>query len=252
LGFYQMKVLANLKVVRSLATDVQKQLKSRGVRLQYHAAVWVVAQTFGYNGIEQMHQALETERPDAPDNRVDGVELRRRRDSYERALSAVVGVPLSDARAVIGAVGVQGWWGITEARLSELAEFLIDEIRPSGVKVTFSDTRIPRKLARSLNIAAREHDLAIVGRNDLVAKLFGYECFRDLEEGLNADGPDDKDWDVSEEQMKLRIGEYLRILTEAGFSVETAVKLLRTVGIEGWWEFENRPLGAPVESGSRR
>jgi hypothetical protein len=250
-----MKVVVEPQAHLSLASQLRTWMLERGHDFAPIFVSTVVIRAFGYENARGMAIARKTSGTSKPDEDIrNSSQKRARRVKYRNTLMHYFQLSQDEANEALIKIAYKGWWGFGRSVLTapptpttnpapqppSAVEFNFATVEASRVKIRFENLRIPKRLARGLNLFAREFGLEIIGRNDLIAKLFGYDSFAELEAALDENAPDLPDWCTPTEDMKDRLAEYLRILSECGFTVPQAVRLLRELGIGGWWQFAER------------
>lgn len=183
------------------------------------------------------------------DYAVKRIELKNRYATFSHGLTKC-GFTKTEAATHISNVSTESWRGhrggksrqrpIARTAASVLDnpepvwERLITVIAPSSIKFSLENLGIAKKMERDLSAFAKDNDLEIIGRNDLMAKLFGHESFADLEASMEDGVPSDQDWIVPIEELGMRVDEYFRILMACGFTAGHTGQALCTVGVDGW------------------
>lgn len=262
-----MQISIDTKSVHELVKVLRAALAEMGKPTGYARARRIIVRAFGYRDYDELVNVNKYIREPKSDSVIRRVELKERIKIYVAGLGGS-GFTKREAKELLSKVSTQSWWGIKKGKLrsrsmpmaaspqmptpemvpdeSEPAlERFIADITPSRIRIQLDNIGIAKKMARDLNAFAKANDLEVIGRNDLMAKLFGHASFADLESSMGTGSPSIQDWYVPIEHLGERIGEYFRILMAAGFSADQTKEVLRVVGVEGWWSFAElrRKLG---------
>lgn len=236
-----MKIYVDLELVKRLGKTLKREVDAAGGKMPLSHGYVIVARMFGHDDYETLRAISSYAALSPRDDEVDAAELTRRYEQYLHVLGES-DYTREDAMQLLEKVRLKSWWGLRDGKripreqnASTSPHKPLDRVRRSSIQARFLDVSIPESLSHQLGKFARRAGIELtIGRNELIAKMFGHDLYDDLVAVYGRGAASVEDWHVSPEELDRRAVEYTRVLMEAGLTLKQAYGALSSVGCLGW------------------
>jgi hypothetical protein len=227
----------NPEVVLKLSQLVTREVRSWGDEIKLSAAQTIVSRMFGYEWYDEVLSSAGLGLEVKPDRFVDDDERARRFEQYVFIMSEN-DFSREEAAAVISKIEFKGWWGFGITRGAKLSVEQ-EEIKASPNKMQFRDLRTTETFRKALKKGIGKLGINVaIGPRHLMAKVFGFDTFAELQKCAGHGVPAPSDWYVAPIELDRRVRGYLDVLRAAGLSESHAIWLLCNVSAGDWWGIE--------------